>query len=42
VVGLVTLAQVPGLLEAAGIAAVVGAVLLRSRDGDVPAAVGRT
>lgn len=36
VVGLVVLAQVPGVPEAVGIAAVVGAVLLRSRDGDEP------
>lgn len=35
VVGLVALAQVPGLLEGAGIAAVIAAVALRSRDGDV-------
>jgi inner membrane transporter RhtA len=42
VVGLVALAQVPTLLEAAGIAAVVAAVALRSRDGDAPAPVGRT
>ena len=41
VVGLVALAQVPGPAEAVGIAAVVGAVALRSRDGD-PAADGRT
>lgn len=34
VVGLVALAQVPGALEALGIAAVVAAVALRSRDGD--------
>jgi inner membrane transporter RhtA len=34
VVGLVTLAQVPGRTEALGIAAVVAAVALRSRDGD--------
>jgi inner membrane transporter RhtA len=34
IVGLVALAQVPGPAEAAGIAAVVGAVALRSRDGD--------
>ena len=34
VVGLVALAQVPGPAEAVGIAAVVGAVALRSRDGD--------
>jgi inner membrane transporter RhtA len=36
IVGLVALAQVPGPAEAAGIAAVVGAVALRSRDGDPP------
>jgi inner membrane transporter RhtA len=36
VVGLVTLGQVPGWWEAAGIAAVVAAVALRSRDGDGP------
>ena len=42
VVGLVGLAQVPTSWEAAGIAAVVAAVALRSRDGDGPAAVGRT
>lgn len=42
VVGLIGLAQVPTLLELAGIAAVVAAVALRSRDGDVPATVGRT
>lgn len=35
VVGLVALQQVPGTLEALGIAAVVAAVALRSRDGDV-------
>lgn len=34
VVGLVALAQVPGALEALGIASVVAAVALRSRDGD--------
>lgn len=34
IVGLVGLAQVPGLLEGLGIAAVVAAVALRSRDGD--------
>jgi inner membrane transporter RhtA len=34
VVGLVLLAQLPGPAEALGIAAVVGAVALRSRDGD--------
>ena len=34
VVGLVALAQVPNLLEGVGIAAVVGAVALRSREGD--------
>ncbi len=37
VVGLVMLAQLPGPAEAVGIAAVVGAVALRSRDGDPPA-----
>ncbi|MHA6783606.1 EamA family transporter [Pseudonocardia saturnea] len=37
VVGLVALAQVPGVVEALGIAAVVVAVALRSRDGDVAA-----
>lgn len=37
VVGLVALAQVPGVLETLGIAAVVAAVALRSRDGDEPA-----
>ena len=37
VVGLVMLAQLPGPAEALGIAAVVGAVALRSRDGDPPA-----
>jgi inner membrane transporter RhtA len=36
VVGLVTLAQVPGVAEAVGTAAVIAAVALRSRDGDVP------
>jgi len=35
-VGLVTLGQVPGLWEAAGIAAVIAAVVLRSREGDEP------
>ncbi len=34
VVGLVALAQIPNLLEGVGIAAVVGAVALRSREGD--------
>jgi inner membrane transporter RhtA len=38
VVGFVALAQVPGPVEALGIAAVVGAVALRSRDGDPPSA----
>ena len=38
VVGRVALAQVPGSAEALGIAAVVGAVALRSRDGDPPSA----
>lgn len=42
VVGLVALAQVPGGLEALGIAAVVAAVALRSRDGDEPAAAPAT
>jgi inner membrane transporter RhtA len=42
VVGLIGLAQVPTLLEFLGIAAVVAAVALRSRDGDAPATVGRT
>jgi len=36
VVGLVLLGQLPGTAEAAGIAAVVAAVALRSRDGDPP------
>lgn len=36
VIGLVALAQVPGVLEAVGIAAVVAAVALRSTDGDRP------
>jgi inner membrane transporter RhtA len=40
VVGLVVLAQVPGVLEGLGIAAVVAAVGLRSRDGDEPAEPG--
>jgi inner membrane transporter RhtA len=40
VVGLVALAQVPGALEGLGIAAVVAAVGLRSRDGDEPVAHG--
>jgi inner membrane transporter RhtA len=38
VVGFVGLAQVPGPAEALGIAAVVGAVALRTRDGDPPSA----
>src|SRR5689334_24263130 len=37
-VGLVLLGQVPGVAEATGIAAVVAAVALRSRDGDPPTA----
>jgi inner membrane transporter RhtA len=37
-VGFVALGQVPGAAEALGIAAVVGAVALRSRDGDPPSA----
>jgi inner membrane transporter RhtA len=40
VVGLVGLAQVPSPLEAFGIAAVVVAVALRSRDGDAPEPLG--
>jgi inner membrane transporter RhtA len=36
VVGLVALAQIPNLLEGIGIAAVVAAVALRSREGDTP------
>lgn len=36
VVGLLVLAQVPGIAETAGILAVVAAVALRSRDGDSP------
>jgi inner membrane transporter RhtA len=39
VVGFLVLAQIPGPAEAVGIAAVVGAVALRSRDGDPPSAV---
>jgi inner membrane transporter RhtA len=42
VVGLVALAQVPSFGEAVGIAGVVAAVALRSRDGDGPAPMGRT
>src|SRR5690606_2468040 len=42
VVGLFGLAQIPTLAEALGIAAVVAAVALRSRDGNTPEAVGRT
>jgi inner membrane transporter RhtA len=42
VVGLVGLAQVPTLAENAGIAAVIAAVALRSRDEDAPVDVGRT
>jgi inner membrane transporter RhtA len=42
VVGLIALAQVPGLLEAVGIAAVIAAVALRSKEGDVAESVGRT
>jgi inner membrane transporter RhtA len=37
IVGLLVLAQLPSPLEAAGIAAVVAAVALRSREGDIPA-----
>jgi inner membrane transporter RhtA len=40
VVGLVALVQVPGPIEAAGIAAVIVAVALRSRDGDAPEPLG--
>ena len=40
VVGLVGLSQVPSPLEAVGIAAVVAAVALRSRDGDAPEPMG--
>lgn len=42
VVGLMTLQQVPGVWEAAGIAAVIAAVALRSRDGDEPEPMVRT
>ena len=42
VIGLIALAQVPAVPELFGIAAVVAAVALRSRDDDVPATVGRT
>lgn len=41
-VGFVALGQVPGVLEAGGIAAVIAAVALRSRDGDAAVTVGRT
>jgi len=40
IVGLVGLSQVPSPLEAFGIAAVVAAVALRSRDGDAPEPLG--
>ena len=40
VIGLVALAQVPGSVEAVGIAAVIAAVVLRSRDGDPTAPIG--
>ena len=40
IVGLVALGQVPSPLEAVGIAAVVVAVSLRSRDGDAPEPLG--
>jgi len=40
VVGLVALVQVPGPIEAAGIAAVIVAVALRSRDGDAAEPLG--
>jgi inner membrane transporter RhtA len=39
-VGLVALGQLPGPLEAAGIAAVILAVAVRSRDGDTVEPVG--
>jgi inner membrane transporter RhtA len=39
-VGLVVLAQVPGPLEAVGIAAVIAAVTVRSRDGDTGPPIG--
>lgn len=42
VVGLVALAQVPGALETVGISAVILAVTLRSRDGDVIRSGGST
>ena len=42
IVGLSRCAQVPSPLEAVGIAAVVGAVALRSRDGDPAGAAGLT
>ena len=40
IVGLIALRQVPSPLEAVGIAAVVAAVSLRSRDGDAPEPLG--
>ena len=40
VVGLVALVQVPGPIEAAGIAAIIVAVALRSRDGDAAEPLG--
>lgn len=40
IVGFVWLHQVPGFLEALGIAAVVAAVALRSKDGDTPEPMG--
>lgn len=40
VVGMIGLGQIPSLVEGLGIAAVVAAVALRSRDGDTPAPVG--
>ncbi|GAA4553459.1 EamA family transporter [Pseudonocardia xishanensis] len=42
VIGLLLLAQLPGPAEGVGIALVVVAVLLRTRDGDVPPEVART
>lgn len=40
-IGLIALGQVPGVLEAVGIASVIAAVALRSRDGDMPAPAAR-
>jgi inner membrane transporter RhtA len=41
VIGVITLGQVPGVLEGVGIAAVIAAVALRSRDDDISAALNR-